>query len=205
MNLLLPTAYLPPVSYLRYLLKQDNVRIEGHEHFVKQTLRNRCEIYGANGRLRLTVPVDHTDRWRKPIREIKVRNDEPWKRLHLKSIISAYGKSPFFEFYADELHQVFRQEYSFLLDLNVTLLQLFLKWLKSKKQITITDTFIPYSNEPWDARSSFNDPDTALPASKNNSKIGYYQVFEERHGFQTDLSGLDLIFNTGPEAVAYLQ
>jgi hypothetical protein len=205
MTLLLPTAYFPPVSYLKNLLNEDAVQIEGHEHYVKQSIRNRCEIFGANGRLRLTVPVEHNNRWRLPIKEIRLRNDEPWKRLHLKSIRSAYGKSPFFEYYEEELEKTFEVEHTFLFEWNYATLQLLLKWLKVEKEISFTDDFLPYSDESWDARMIFDRSENEI---ENNSRIkhaAYYQVFESRHGFQSNLSCMDLIFNTGPDALHHLQ
>lgn len=202
MTLLLPTSYFPPVSYIKAIIHERNVVLEAHEHYIKQTLRNRCEIYGANGPLRLSIPVDHNNRWRLPINEIKLRNDEPWKRQHLKSIYSAYRNAPFFEFYEDDLNKHFAEEHELLFDWNLSLMKAVLKWLKIKKEISVSTEFLPYCNEEWDRRKYFEDN---LPTTDEKNRVRYHQVFEERHGFKAELSCIDLIFNTGPDAINYLQ
>lgn len=202
MTLLLPTSYFPPVSYIKAIIRAEEVVLEAHEHYIKQTLRNRCEIYGANGPLRLSIPVDHNNRWRLPIKEIRLRNDEPWKRQHLKSIYSAYGNAPFFEFYEDDLNKYFGQEHEFLFDWNLSLLKCVFHWLKVEKAVSASKEFLPYCNELWDRRKSFDEGQLISLETKN---LNYHQVFAERHGFKSDLSCMDLIFNTGPEAISYLQ
>ena len=59
MQILLPIFYLPPISWFAVFL-QDDVEIifEQYENFPKQTYRNRTNIYGANGKLSLIIPMN---------------------------------------------------------------------------------------------------------------------------------------------------
>ena len=95
---LLPTAYLAPISYYAILFQKANCEIEYHEHFIKQSVRNRCEIYGANGRLRLTIPKHRQGSSKTLITNIKISYQEEWQREHWNAIVSAYNSSPFFIF-----------------------------------------------------------------------------------------------------------
>ncbi|MBK9524879.1 MAG: WbqC family protein [Bacteroidetes bacterium] len=84
------TAYFPPVSYIKTCLDAGEITIEQHEHFVKQTYRNRCHIYNSNGLLPLIIPVEHDHLGDKPIRDVKISFGAEWKKNHWRSIYSAY-------------------------------------------------------------------------------------------------------------------
>lgn len=198
-TLILPVGYFPPVDYFRLLVRETEVCVEAHEHFIKQTIRSRCEIFGANGRLRLSIPVRHENRWKIPLCEVRIDHDSSWQQQHWKSILSAYGQAAFFTYYRDSLEELFQSKKETLFEWNMECLRLTLHWLKSKTMIKPTTTFEDYSGKPFDRRRFFDEPQQSLPDP------AYYQVFGERHGFQPGLSILDLILNTGPDALAYLQ
>lgn len=198
--MLLPTAYLPPISWLKQALSGEAVVIEAKEHFSKQTWRNRCRIYGGNGPIELVIPVDHTNRWRIPIDELKTSSATDWKSLHWKSIRSAYGKAPYFEYYAETIEACFRKDApEHLLDFNEACLRSVLKLLKADIPIERTESFTPYTD---------NDP--RLVWSEIDAETGwtfpsYYQSFADRHGFLPNLSSLDLLFHLGPDSREYLE
>jgi len=197
--MLLSTAYFPPIAWLKQALSGEVILIEAKEHFIKQTWRNRCRIYGGNGPIDLVIPVDHRDRWRIPIDELKTSSATDWKSLHWKSIRSAYGKAPYFEYYADTLEACYRKDApGLLLDFNEACLQSILKLMKSDIRIERTSTFSPYN--PADPRLVCSEIDAV--AGENFPP--YYQSFAERHGFLPNLSALDLLFHLGPESGEYL-
>ena len=144
-TLVLPAGYFPPVSYFRFLIRENDVDIEAHEHFIKQTLRSRCEIFGANGRLRLSIPVRHENRWKIPIHEILIDHDSSWQQQHWKSIQSAYGQAAFFTYYRDGLEELFRSKTETLFEWNMKCLGLTMQWMKSSTRIHVTTTFNDYS------------------------------------------------------------
>ena len=96
---LLSTTYFGPVQWYQKLHRYGEVRLECHDHFVKQTYRNRCLIASAQGVQALTVPVIHDGT--ADIRDVRISDHGNWRHLHWNALCSAYGDSPFFEFYAE--------------------------------------------------------------------------------------------------------
>ena len=193
-NPLLPTAYFGPISYYAILLQHPNCSIELHEHFVKQSIRNRCDIYGANGKLRLTIPKQRKGSDKTIIKEIQISYKQNWQKEHWNAIVSSYNSSPFFEYYKDEFLPFFKQEESLLIDFNCKLQAVILKLLQERKNIKTTTEYLHQGN--------FSD----LRNYKWNleKQERYDQVFMEKHGFIPNLSILDLLFNLGPESADYL-
>ena len=198
MKVLLPLFYLPPISWFSVFLQQDSeVTLEQFENFPKQTYRNRTVIYGANGRLALIIPILHNGK--KTINEIEVSQRENWQKLHWKSIKNAYQSSPYFEFYEDQLQQIFNFETQSLFQFNLNALQIIQKILKTEKAYSLNEEFTKTPAEV-DFRNQFS--------AKKESEFEmeeYYQTFSDKLGFEKDLSILDLICNKGPESLTYLR
>lgn len=196
---LFSTAYFPPVQYFKKLKNYSEILIEHHEHFEKQTYRNRCTIYGANGKLNLTIPLNY---WKDKTKtkDITICNDENWQQLHRKSIESAYRKSPYFEFYEDEFAAFFsKNKFKFLIELNEAVLNKITALLKMNPEINFTSEYKKEYKNTHDFRTIIS------PKKKSQGKdfIPYQQTFENKHGFIPNLSILDLIFNQGPRAIDY--
>lgn len=198
MKVLLPLFYLPPISWFSVFLQQDSdVTLEQFENFPKQTYRNRTVIYGANGKLALIIPVLHNGK--KTINEIEVSQRENWQKLHWKSIKNAYQSSPYFEFYEDQLAQIFTFETQSLFQFNLNALQIIQKILKTEKAYSLNEEFTKTPAEV-DFRNKFS--------AKKESEFEmeeYYQTFSDKLGFEKDISILDLICNKGPESLTYLR
>jgi len=193
-NPLLPTAYLAPVKYYAILLQAKNCSIEHHEHFIKQSIRNRCEIYGANGKLRLTIPKERKGSSKTIISEIKISYKDDWQKLHWNAIKSAYNSSPFFEYYSNELEVFYQEKESNLIIFNNKLQEVILDLLQEENNSTPTVEYLHSGN--------FTDLRNHDFILENPEK--YNQVFMEKHGFIPNLSILDLLFNLGPESLDYL-
>lgn len=198
MKILLPIFYLPPISWFSVFLTPENeIIFEQYENFPKQTYRNRTNIYGANGKLSLIIPMNHDGT--RVLKNIKVSTREKWKKLHWKSIKTAYQTTPYFEYYEDELEKIFTFSSNSLLEFNLHALQIIQKILKTEKKYTLSTE---YFKEPdaVDYRNRFS-------AKENNSVLleEYFQSFSDKYGFISDLSILDLICNKGPEAVTYIK
>ncbi|MBI9052726.1 MAG: WbqC family protein [Bacteroidales bacterium] len=203
-KILLSTAYLAPIQYFTKLLKYDSVIIEAHENFIKQTYRNRCIIYGANGDLSLSIPVSKNKK-KVIIKDLMIDYSTNWKKLHLKSIESAYKSSPYFEFYFDEIRPFFEKNYKFLFDFNTLIQEVILEQLEIETQINYSDNYF-FSND-LDEIDDFREK--ILPKKKildNEFYIHKYnQVFSDKHGFKPNLSIIDLLFNEGPNAINLLR
>ena len=191
MTALFSIAYLPPVSYLQQCINVDEIIIEQHEHFIKQTYRNRCQIYSPNGMQSLIIPVVHQNLFRSPIKDIRISFDSPWHRVHWKAICSAYRNSPYFEFYEDEFHKVYEKPETFLFDFNLNLIKIIFDLFKIKKTISLTENFENEPPSPNDFRNIFH------PKKKSSINQPYHQVFSDRFGFINDLSCVDYLFNEG--------
>ncbi|OQC37155.1 MAG: WbqC-like protein family protein [Bacteroidetes bacterium ADurb.Bin041] len=194
-SVLLSTAFLPPIQWFVYLLKAEKVLIENFETYPKQTYRNRCEISTANGKQVLTIPVikifgNHTK-----THEIEIANDEKWQIRHWRSLVAAYANSPYFLYYQDELQPFFLEEYINLMEFNLCIIKSLMAIIGIYKSIELTDTFELNPKNVFDLRNEITPKRTFdhfhLPT--------YYQVFEEKNGFFSGLSIIDLLFNMGPE------
>lgn len=198
-RVLLSTAYLPNLDYVRLLLSGKSVFIEQHEHFTKQSYRNRCTILGANGALDLSIPlVRQHDK--EMISEKKISYQERWQNQHWRTITSAYKNSAYFEYFEDELKGFYGQEYELLFDYNWQLMQTILKILRQSPSLKFTESYERDPVDALDARPLIHPKKKALFGYKP-----YYQVFADKHGFVPNLSILDLLFNEGLNSLAYLQ
>ena len=182
-------AYLPPASYFYKAAKEETFMLDKHEHFVKQTYRNRCSISGPNGKQDLIIPVEHTNIHTIPISQVKIANSERWQSIHWRSILAAYRNSPYFEYYEDDFKSFYEKKYELLFEFNFELLQLLFKLKKQKPTIIFTDQFEKDVRDKTDLRNYF------IPKNKIESVSNYHQVFQERNGFIEGLSIVDHLFN----------
>jgi hypothetical protein len=186
---LLSAAYLPPISYMNECLGSGQIILEQHEHYIKQTYRNRANVYGANGLLPLVIPVHHDNLFRIPIREVKISYESPWQNIHWRSITSAYRNSPYFEFLEDTIAPFYSKRIETLFEFNLELLKTIFSLMKADIQISFTSQYEATPANARDLRNSF------LPNKRDANQLPYRQVFTERHGFLSDLSIIDRIFN----------
>ena len=193
-NPLLTTAYLAPISYYAILLQYPNCSIELHEHFIKQSIRNRCDIYSANGILRLSIPKERKGSSKKIIGKLKISYKQDWQKQHWYAIESAYNSSPFFEYYKDELKPFFEEKEEYLVNFNSKLQNIIISMLNEENTIKNTTEYLD-KGDFWDLRNYTWE----LKKQKE-----YDQVFMEKQGFISNLSILDLLFNIGPESADYL-
>lgn len=196
--MLLPIFYLPPISWFSFFLDSENeIILEQYENFPKQTFRNRMLIHGANGKLALIIPVKHNGK--RTLKDIEISYAEDWRKLHWKSIKTAYQSTPYFEFYEDKLSLIFENRSQFLIDFNLNALKIIQNILKTEKKIIFTHEFIKSPNMQ-DFRKYFSakhEPETEMEE--------YYQSFSDRNGFIKNLSILDLLCNIGPESLTYIR
>ncbi|NOX48039.1 MAG: WbqC family protein [Chlorobi bacterium] len=195
------TAYLAPIEYFATLIKYQEIFVEQGEHYVKQTYRNRCLIYTANGLFPLSIPVKKVNGNHTKVKDVEISYFENWQRHHWRSIVSAYNQSPFFLYYRDDLEGFYSRQFKYLLDFNTQLIKVLLDALGLEKELAIPEKYIE-NNDPdyLDLRNQF-DP------KKKNANVRfpkYIQVFAEKHGFIPNLSIIDLLFNEGPNALGYL-
>jgi hypothetical protein len=201
MKSLIESHYFPSIEYLSFVKSQSEIIIEAKEHFVKQTYRNRCYILSANKVLPLAIPIKKPSR-KVPIDEVELEYTHKWVSDHWHSIISAYNKSPFFEYYEPYLHKILFTRHKYLLDLNMDILTFCLKVLNIDTSVSLSTE---YSEKP---KASFSDmrgvihPKNDYICRKLYKPIPYKQIFGNI--FVPNLSILDLISCVGPESDTYL-
>ena len=122
--------YLPCIAYFSALSDCDKVVVEKYEHYQKQTFRNRCYIKGPHQVETLIVPVNAASGCL--IKDVRIAYDQKWLNNHWRTVQTAYGKAPFFEYYAPELREVLFKKYTFLFDLNLEVMTLCLQWMGKK-------------------------------------------------------------------------
>lgn len=216
---LLTTAYFPPIEYLAAIANECRfnpgmtevepavVYIEACEHYVKQSWRNRCRFYAADGAQTLNFPVRHED-FGKPISQMRIDWKTDWLTRHERAIISAYRTSPYFEYYQDELFAILNSRPELMLDFNTQILKFFLRKTGIPADIRFTSEWEAVSIEGH----KVTDLREAIHPKRPNSILKdlglerpYWQVFSPKHGFIPGLSIMDLLFNEGPDSICYLK
>ncbi|WP_299131015.1 WbqC family protein [uncultured Winogradskyella sp.] len=199
MDCILHPTYFPNIAHFTAMLSAGKVSFEVCDNFQKQSFRNRTEIYGANGKLALTVPVTYSQKNRQLYKDVKIANENNWQQIHFKSLESAYSMSPFFEFYSDDLKPLFNTNFKYILDLNLMCFDILITLMDLNIDVSPSKTFEKTPKDKIDYRPLVNR--NFVP-----DELTYYtQVFTEKHGFISNLSILDLLFNEGPNTELYLK
>ena len=227
MKALLSSTYFGPIQWYQKLNRYDECLIERHESFIKQTYRNRMLIPTTNGPLSLTIPTNHNTSL--AMKDIRISDHANWRHVHWNALLSAYGESPFFEYYQDDIRPFYEKKYEFLFDFNMEITEKMIELLDIRPKISVTNEYIQ-SEELKVKSEEFNGlanhkvqskevqskevqsiadfreairPKKPLPDAEFESRR-YYQVYEQKFGFQPNMSILDLLFNEGNEAIFYL-
>jgi hypothetical protein len=203
---LFSSVYLPNLVYFKHLLLADEILIEKHQNYIKQTYSNRCHILSANGLQVLSIPTIKIHNQKQAIGEVKINYEEDWQKQHWLAFQSAYGKSAFWFYYKDFFETFyFENKYEYLFELNTELLILILKFLKVETLISFTQKYeLAYKNVV-DYRNYFDAKKRNIQEVLEGDKMKkYLQVFTEKYPFQNNLSIIDLLMNQGPQSKNYL-
>ena len=199
-SVLLPTAYLPPISYFVALLNCDYILIEQYETYPKQTYRNRCEILTANEKLSLSIPVTKPDGNKTLTRDVDIFYGGQWQLNHWRAIKSAYLSSPYFIYYQDDFEIFYNEKHIHLLEFNTFLLKTLMRIIGLEKDINLTNEYVHQPDGIIDLRTVISPKKPV----KEFLFTPYTQVFSDRHSFNANLSIIDLLFNIGPDSLGYL-
>ena len=177
--MILPTAYLPPLSYMRALMSEPAM-IEQMETFEKQTFRNRALIKGVTGYglqvtgtnydfIRLTVPVKKVEH-KQLTRDIEISYQSRWQHQHWITLVSAYQHTPYFMYFADYLRPFYEKEYKWLLDLNDEMNETIVSLLRKQKPSVFSGQYSERTQD-WSG-----------------------EIWTDKHPWQTELSVLETLF-----------
>ena len=204
-TVLLSTAYFAPIQYYSKLVQFPSALIEQYENYSKQSYRNRCNIFGANGALALTVPVVKASSKKILTKDVRISYDTNWQKLHWKGIESAYNSSPFYEYYIDYLQCFFDEKWDFLLDFNLEIQEVINSLIELDCTINKTEDYIECIDQGVNFREGIHPKASKSIVDSSFVSETYYQVFSNKQGFIENLSILDLLFNMGPDSLMYLE
>ncbi len=197
-TVMIDSQYFPSIEYTRILFAYSHIKIDIYEKHQKGIFRNRCRVAGSNGVIDLSVPLLKGRDQKACFRDLQISYHQNWILQHWRTVTSCYSKAPFFEYYAPGIQAILEKRFAFLWELNWHTLQ----WLQKATglEAVLSQTEQPEPACPQDScidmRGKNYWQQSPLPA--------YYQLFEDRIGFQPNLSILDLLFMEGPAARAYL-
>lgn len=202
--LLTENQYFPSFIYYKISINSLYIELEQYEQWQKMSFRNRCLIVGANGVLPLSVPVAGGRNVEEIVKDVKIDNTKNWQSVHWRSIFSAYNRSPWFEFYRDEMELFYNKKFDFLWDWNLELMY----WVLKKLGVDIPIHFSGEYRKEVDSHRIKDIRNKILPRNLEKYRLDcptYNQVFMNRHGFFPNMSILDLLFCEGKNAINLLK
>ncbi len=201
-TVLIELHYLPSIAYMALLSQMDIVDLDVKAHYEKQSFRNRTRLLGANGVETLIVPVLGGNK-KQAFDQIKIDHQQKWKQVHLRSIQSAYGKAPFFEFYFPYFSAIYEKDYVYLAEFNLDLLTICLKLLKLPVKLRLKESF------EKTVGSDVLDSRNLIHPKKNHESLDFFEAptYHQLFGksFEPNLSIIDLLFCEGPRSEDYLR
>lgn len=203
MTLLSDLQYLPPSTLFKRSIEYSNIEFDIYEPFHKMSFRNRCVIAGSNGPVLLSIPLQEGREQRKPMKEVRIDNKRSWQDQHWKTIVSCYNRSPWFQFYGDEMEALYKAKFELLADWNMACWN----WVTAKLGLGMPTNFSAGYQANYDPNKYIDFRGRLMPSTIQKQFPGpviYRQVFEERTGFIPHLSIIDLLFCEGKNALSLL-
>ena len=183
---IIPASYGPGLELFHLLKGKEEICIGAGMPYQKGTSFSRMRILSASGPLLLSIPIRKTAK-NSPLADIRIDYLQKWQNQHWRSLFSAYGKSPYFDYFRDELEGLYQQKSELLAEFNSELLSWTLKQYFPKMKIQVNLSAGQESLMP-EAESGVIKPD-----------FRYRQVFGSE--FVTGLSALDHLFCAGPKSI----
>lgn len=202
MNLIIEYQYFGSINYINTLFHYSNIEFEVYENFQKMSFRNRMVLAGSNGLVHLSIPLEKGRDQKQPIRDVRISYSLPWQQQHWRTIESCYNRSPFYEFYRDGLENLYATKPAYLVDFNRDISNWLWKVLKIPSGFSETSS---YQAHPSPTVTDMRNRWMPKNFQSDGFNIPYRQVFEDRIGFQPNLSILDLLFCSGPSAHSLLK
>ena len=159
---------------------------------------HRYRIDGPNGVQTLTVPLaGNTNNMMTPMKDVLISEHGNWRRLHWGALFSAYGRSPYFDYAADDLARVIHGKQRYLHEFNRQLHEVIVDFMDLPIEThNLTTDGIPVGATDLRGRIGMKKADTLLIAN-----VSYFQMWTGNNVFKADLSILDLMMNMGREGI----
>lgn len=194
--------YMPSVEFFAHWLHHGCIEIEAHEHFQKRTWRNRTAIVSSGHPLLLSVPLKKGKHQQQPIQKVEIAYHEPWAKLHVSGIQSAYGNTAYGEEVIPGLEPIFTSSPTTLWELNLSLLEYFVSLLQGQWDYHFTGHYVDlYPDEVVDLRKGIP---AGIGFGAESGWPDYAQVQRINKSFQANLSILDMLCHLGPGTSEYI-
>ena len=184
--------YFGSIIYIKNLYSKTYIEIFEYEPYRNCKFLNKNWLLGSNGLQLLSIPIKGGRHTNDILKDVQIDNHESWKRMHWQTIVSFYNRSPFFEFYKNELSYFFHADFIFLLDFIVGIFE----WLKGKLQLPIEIKFLSMKKIKIGHFVSIDEKPKMLKEGEKKI-LPYNQIFEDRIGHYINVSILDLLFCVG--------
>lgn len=195
--MLLSASYMGSIEQFALMTVHEEVQVEFHDHYSRQTCRNRTRILTSDGIADLVIPVVKPE-VKTEGKDILIANRD-WQAVHWRTIKSSYDSSPFFEFYEDDLALFFNKPYKYLYDFDFELFCLLARLVGLKNEIMVTSAY------EFDAIDDYRNLILKKAVLPGFVCPPYYHVFEGKCTPERGLSILDLLCNMGPESILVLK
>jgi len=197
-TILIESQFLPPIQLFSCLKAKPKLVIEAHENYQKKSYRNSCDVLGANGVKRFSVPLGKGKHQQMPIQKVSISYDEDWVDNFVKLCESNYNKSPFIDYILPDIETILNRRSDSLFHLNMEILQWVLNFMEFEVELSCSTSY----ENPTSAKDMRH---VILPQKRQDFQgRNYPQIFSDRFGFVSNLSILDLLFCAGKEAIYYL-
>ena len=215
--------YLPWLGYFHKIYKSDAFVFLDNVQYKIREYQNRNRIRTRDGWMWLTVPVQKCEHSYPNISSVRIDNSRDWLKQHWKSLISNYGRAPFFKKYSDFFDDLYRKDWDMLVDLNIYIVEETLRLLKVEKPIYLESQL----NIKTKNTKRIIDICNALKADAYLSGAGGKEYLDEelfaygdiqliyqnfthpeykqcREPFEPFMSVVDLLFNHGDNSLGIL-
>jgi len=217
--------YIPWKGYFDLIASVDEFIIYDDMQYTRRDWRNRNQIKTAQGIQWLSIPVQVKGKYEQKIRDVVFEGND-WYKLHWKTLQQNYGRAPYFKATASWLEPVYSGgRFERLTDLNRHLIELICAQLSIKTKITnswdyqlvdgqterlvdlcrqagATEYVSGPAAKTYIDESMFEKSGIALRWFDYSDYPEYPQQYS---GFSHNVSVVDLLFNTGPDASSYMK
>ena len=221
---IIQSCYIPWKGFFDLIGRCDEYVIYDNAQYVRRHWHNRNRIKTAHGLQWLTIPVITKGRFEQPIDAVEI--EKPWADKHWRALELAYKRAAFFDHYAATVKGWYERADSQarLTDVNEIFLRGVAGLLGLKTRIA-RDTAYPVEGTKTErllgiARAAGADRYLSGPSAMQYfdesmftaagitpewmSYEGYPEYRQLHGGFEHEVTALDLVFNTGPDARRYL-
>ena len=218
-------TYLPWIGYFDLMHRADIFVFLDSVQFDKRSWQQRNRIKTANGELMLSVPVLSKGKYGQKICEVDLDISQKFEKKHFNSISLNYKKSKYFEYYIEEIEQIYNSKINKLVDLNISLIKLIssklgidIKYINSSeldaqgsktellfnicKNLNADHYLSPASSKEYiDENNLFSKNEIKL-TYQNYKHPTYNQLFGD---FIPYMSMIDLLFNKGNKSIEIMK